>query len=235
MFFKCILNRQLARTVVSASRSKTKDKRLSEQRLVTHELLDSIDISWYRILENEFSKEYFKKVWYINLYLLWNTLHCLNSWLNSLLINEWNVWLFILRCSKSLHLHDCVNQMKWKLLFLDKIHIINLIKHIVSDFQIQRTFRFQQGLSVTFRSIHLEYNFSLQNIFKEVQNDLSNFIIPKHGTLFGWARQGVLLLNTCLTVEENRANSHKNKGWEIFTVCYGLLWNFSSRNIHFLG
>jgi uracil-DNA glycosylase len=43
-------------------------------------------------------------------------------------------------------------------------------------------------------------------------------MIPKHGTLSGWAKQGVLLLNTCLTVEKNKANSHKGKGWEKFTV-----------------
>jgi uracil-DNA glycosylase len=59
---------------------------------------------------------------------------------------------------------------------------------------------------------------SLQNIFKEIKSDIPDFIIPKHGTLSGWARQGVLLLNACLTVEENKANSHKGKGWEIFTV-----------------
>lgn len=57
---------------------------------------------------------------------------------------------------------------------------------------------------------------SLKNIFKELKDDLA-CEIPKHGFLKKWADQGVLLLNTVLTVEEGNANSHKNKGWEIFT------------------
>ncbi len=58
---------------------------------------------------------------------------------------------------------------------------------------------------------------SLLNIFKELQNDLG-YPIPKSGNLTKWAKQGVLLLNTVLTVREHYANSHKNKGWENFTT-----------------
>jgi len=57
---------------------------------------------------------------------------------------------------------------------------------------------------------------SLINIFKEVENDLGHKP-PLHGNLITWARQGVLLLNATLTVRENQAGSHQNKGWEIFT------------------
>lgn len=57
---------------------------------------------------------------------------------------------------------------------------------------------------------------SLQNIFQELQSDLG-CKKPKHGSLRKWAEQGVLLLNTSLTVEEGKPNSHQNKGWEIFT------------------
>lgn len=57
---------------------------------------------------------------------------------------------------------------------------------------------------------------SLQNIFKEIQSDL-NIVPAKHGDLSSWAQQGVLLLNTCLTVEAHRAGSHFGKGWEVFT------------------
>ena len=57
---------------------------------------------------------------------------------------------------------------------------------------------------------------SLVNIFKELADDL-NCYIPNHGNLESWAKQGVLLLNTSLTVIANLANSHRNKGWEIFT------------------
>lgn len=57
---------------------------------------------------------------------------------------------------------------------------------------------------------------SLLNIFKEIQNDLG-YPLPHSGNLTKWANQGVLLLNTVLTVREHYANSHKNKGWEEFT------------------
>ena len=60
--------------------------------------------------------------------------------------------------------------------------------------------------------------FSLQNMYKELKADIPGFVIPTHGTLSGWAKQGVLLLNACLTVEKSKANSHKGKGWEKFTV-----------------
>jgi uracil-DNA glycosylase len=57
---------------------------------------------------------------------------------------------------------------------------------------------------------------SLLNIYKELQEDLGCYI-PNHGFLKKWADQGVILLNTVLTVEAGKANSHKNMGWEIFT------------------
>lgn len=57
---------------------------------------------------------------------------------------------------------------------------------------------------------------SLHNIFKELRADLG-FSIPNNGYLKYWADQGVLLLNTVLTVRAHMANSHKGKGWEIFT------------------
>lgn len=56
---------------------------------------------------------------------------------------------------------------------------------------------------------------SLINIYKELYDDLK--ITRLSGNLSSWAEQGVLLLNNVLTVEEGKANSHKNKGWEIFT------------------
>ncbi len=57
---------------------------------------------------------------------------------------------------------------------------------------------------------------SLKNIFKEINSDLG-IQSPKHGCLESWARQGVLLLNTVLTVEKGQAHSHANIGWETFT------------------
>lgn len=57
---------------------------------------------------------------------------------------------------------------------------------------------------------------SLLNIYKELKSDLNCFI-PNNGYLVPWAVQGVLLLNTCLTVVANYANSHRNIGWETLT------------------
>lgn len=57
---------------------------------------------------------------------------------------------------------------------------------------------------------------SLLNMYKELNDDLGCFI-PNNGYLIPWAKQGVLLLNTVLTVREGEANSHRNKGWETFT------------------
>lgn len=57
---------------------------------------------------------------------------------------------------------------------------------------------------------------SLMNIFKELQSDLG-ILPPSHGCLTDWAKQGVMLLNTVLTVREGEANSHKKLGWTIFT------------------
>ncbi|KGQ63844.1 uracil-DNA glycosylase [Gallibacterium anatis] len=58
---------------------------------------------------------------------------------------------------------------------------------------------------------------SLQNIYKELSQDIAGFQIPNHGYLVNWAQQGVLLLNTVLTVEQGKAHSHANFGWETFT------------------
>lgn len=58
---------------------------------------------------------------------------------------------------------------------------------------------------------------SLANMYKELAQDISGFEIPQHGYLKSWADQGVLLLNTVLTVEQGKAHSHSKTGWEAFT------------------
>lgn len=58
---------------------------------------------------------------------------------------------------------------------------------------------------------------SLVNIYKELHNDIPGFTIPSHGYLKSWTDQGVLLLNTVLTVERGQAHSHAHLGWETFT------------------
>ncbi|AAO09057.1 uracil-DNA glycosylase [Vibrio vulnificus] len=58
---------------------------------------------------------------------------------------------------------------------------------------------------------------SLVNMYKELAQDIQGFQIPAHGYLEAWAKQGVLLLNTVLTVEQGKAHSHASLGWETFT------------------
>lgn len=58
---------------------------------------------------------------------------------------------------------------------------------------------------------------SLVNMYKELSTDIENFITPDHGCLTHWAEQGVLLLNTVLTVQQANAHSHAKLGWETFT------------------
>lgn len=82
---------------------------------------------------------------------------------------------------------------------------------------------------------------SLANIYKEIERELA-IAPPRHGNLAGWARQGVLLLNNALTVEEGKAGSHQNLGWEAITdaavaavaakaqPCVFLLWGNHARN-----
>ena len=58
---------------------------------------------------------------------------------------------------------------------------------------------------------------SLVNMYKELSQEIDGFQIPNHGYLKSWADQGVLLLNTVLTVEQGKAHSHAKTGWETFT------------------
>lgn len=74
---------------------------------------------------------------------------------------------------------------------------------------------------------------SLKNIFKEINEELG-IMPPEHGELTAWAKQGVLLLNTVLTVRAGQANSHKGIGWESFTDRIIELLNERSKPMVFL-
>ncbi len=75
---------------------------------------------------------------------------------------------------------------------------------------------------------------SLQNIFKEIRNDIGIDNTGKHGELTAWARQGVLLLNDVLTVRAGEAGSHRGKGWETVTDTIIRLLNLREDPIVFL-
>ncbi len=74
---------------------------------------------------------------------------------------------------------------------------------------------------------------SLQNIYKELHDDLGCYI-PNNGFLEKWAKQGVLMLNTVLTVRAHQANSHQGKGWELFTDAIIQAVNAQDRPIVYL-
>ncbi|WP_185851475.1 uracil-DNA glycosylase [Blattabacterium cuenoti] len=76
---------------------------------------------------------------------------------------------------------------------------------------------------------------SLRNIFIEVNNSFNRKeLLPSNGSLIGWAKQGVLLLNSILTVREGFPGSHKDKGWEIFTEKIIQIISNKKKNIVFL-
>ncbi|CEP12418.1 hypothetical protein [Parasitella parasitica] len=75
---------------------------------------------------------------------------------------------------------------------------------------------------------------SLVNMYKALQTDYPDFKIPAHGYLEEWAKQGVLLLNTSLSVEAHKAGSHANKGWEQFTDAVIKYLNEKKANIVFM-
>lgn len=75
---------------------------------------------------------------------------------------------------------------------------------------------------------------SLANMYKELRNSIPNFEIPQHGYLQSWAEQGVLLLNTVLTVEQGKAHSHAKIGWERFTDTVIEALNTHGNNIVFM-
>ena len=74
---------------------------------------------------------------------------------------------------------------------------------------------------------------SLNNIFKELASDL-NIEKPNHGNLEKWSKQGVLMLNSILTVEKSKPGSHANRGWEVFTDRILFLLNSSKNNLVFI-
>ncbi|APD95010.1 uracil-DNA glycosylase [Alteromonas mediterranea] len=75
---------------------------------------------------------------------------------------------------------------------------------------------------------------SLKNMYKELLTDIDGFVEPNHGTLTSWAEQGVLLLNTVLTVEQGKAHSHAKWGWETFTDKVIDVVNANCENVVFL-
>lgn len=76
---------------------------------------------------------------------------------------------------------------------------------------------------------------SLNNIFKEIKSNYKEYEMPNDGNLENWARQGILLLNTTLTITEGKSNSHSNIGWNIITTNILKKLNDEKSHIIFIG
>lgn len=104
-------------------------------------------------------------------------------------------------------MYDIFNALKWTSYRDTKVVILGQDPYHGANQAHGLAFSVQKGVPVPP---------SLLNIYKELQAELG-LNIPNNGYLEKWARQGVLLLNNSLTVRDGMANSHRNKGWEIFT------------------
>ena len=115
------------------------------------------------------------------------------------------------------------NEYKTKTIYPKKTEVFNAFKY--TDYKDVKVVILGQdpyhgpnqaeGLSFSVRNEVIKPP-SLKNIFKELESDLK-IPFPEHNSLKPWAKEGVLLLNAVLTVEEHKPASHANKGWETFT------------------
>lgn len=138
--------------------------------------------NWDNILEEEYKKEYFKK-------------------LQQFVIEEYKTKIIYPKMSEIFNafLYTAYQDIKVVILGQDPYHGENQAEGL--------SFSVKQGIAKPP---------SLINIFSELKDDLG-CDIPEHGSLVHWAKQGVLLLNSTLTVVKDNARSHYNHGWEIFT------------------
>lgn len=173
-------------------------RKISSGAFALHE---NIGVSWFRALQPEFEKPYFKKLSAF-----------IKAERSSKVIyppaNKVYTWT---------HHHDIKNT-RVIILGQDPYHGPNQAHGL--------SFSVQKGVRVPP---------SLVNIFKELENDIEGFKPPEYGDLTGWAKQGVLMLNACLTVEQGKANSHQNKGWETFIdAVISIICKNSSNKVVFL-
>jgi uracil-DNA glycosylase len=146
-------------------------------------MLNTILLSWYEKLENEFQKQYFKKL----------IIEVENEYHNSICFPP-----------KEL-IFNAFNQFEFDDL---KVVIIGQDPYHGQGEANGLCFSVNDGVKIPP---------SLKNIFSEISHEFDTVFVPTTGNLERWAKQGVLLLNTILTVRKDKANSHKHLDWDIFT------------------
>jgi uracil-DNA glycosylase len=143
-----------------------------------------LESSWLRVLNQEFEKEYMKK-------------------LKQFLVDE-------KKDGKTIYPKGDDIFNAFTLTPFDKVKVVILGQDPYHGFNQAHGLSFSVQNGVRFPP-------SLKNIFKELQTDIEGFKIPENGDLSDWAKQGVLMLNSSLTVNAGDAGSHQEKGWENFT------------------
>lgn len=146
-------------------------------------LHENIGVSWFKALQNEFDKPYFKKL--------------------STFVKEQRQSKTVYPPEDQVYTwthHHTIRDTRVVVIGQDPYHGPNQAHGL--------SFSVQKGIAIPK---------SLQNMYKELQSDITNYKHPGHGNLTGWSKQGVLMLNACLTVNKGEANSHQGKGWETFT------------------
>ncbi len=133
-----------------------------------------------------------------------------------------------------------INEYKKKIIYPSKENIFQAFK--ITKFKKikiviigQDPYYTGQAHGLAFSTLpNFKTNPSVENIYKEIKKEYINYKIPKNGYLINWAKQGILLLNTILTVENNKPCSHKKIGWEKFTNNIVKYINKYLKNIVFL-
>jgi len=121
-------------------------------------------------------------------------------------------------------MYDIFNALKWTSFKDTKVVILGQDPYHGENQAHGLAFSVQKGVDIPP---------SLLNMYKELKNELGLYI-PNNGYLEKWAKQGVMLLNASLTVRDGLANSHRNKGWEIFTTRIIELLNQKEEPVIFL-
>ena len=172
--------------------------------------MDRIDNSWDGLLKDEFEKDYYKELQDFLKDPYWV--------MKRRKLDEYSK--YVIHPDKN----NIFNALKWTGYEDTRVVIFGQDPYHGENQAHGLAFSVQKGVDIPP---------SLKNIYKELQSELGLYI-PNNGYLEKWARQGVLLLNSSLTVRDGEANSHKNKGWEIFTDKIVSLLNERSEPIIFL-
>jgi uracil-DNA glycosylase len=152
----------------------------------------SLPEDWANLLKDEFDKPYLQEI---------------GQFLNSELKSNKLIYPPLKNIFQSLH-ETSVAELKVIILGQDPYHSVDKVSQLPHA----------HGLSFSIPKPAKKIPPSLKNIFKELQSDLGEtYSIPTHGNLTKWSNQGVLLLNSTLTVQAHQANSHSKIGWQKFT------------------